>query len=114
MPKKKVPFNKKERYMTTCIHCTKTCHRYCYIKDDDNKSRCICIKNDYCTVCKDKCHWTEHKNRNYEIIDYMDDEIITFEFLKNKYYDNKNKLDYKTQMLNGAKNDLIKLYINST
>ena len=39
----------------------------------------------------------------------MDDEIITFEFLKNKYYDNKNKLDYKTQMLNGAKNDLIKL-----
>ena len=24
---KKVPFNEKGRYMTTCIHCTKTCHR---------------------------------------------------------------------------------------
>ena len=39
----------------------------------------------------------------------MDDETVTLEDLKVRYYDNKNKFDVKTQLLMGAKNDLIKL-----
>jgi len=106
---KKVPVTEKGRYMTTCLICNKTCHVGCYIKDDDDKSGCACIKNNYCVVCKNKCHWSEHKNRPYELVDYMDDETITLNDLKNKYYNSKNQLDAKTQILMGAKNDLIKL-----
>ena len=106
---KKVPITKKGRYMTTCLICQKTCHSGCCIKDDDDKSGCACIKNDYCTVCKNKCHWSEHKNRPYEIVDYMDEEIVTLKDLKARYYDSKNQLDVKSQLLMGAKNDLIKL-----
>ena len=106
---KKVPITEKGRYMTTCLTCQKTCHPGCWIKDEDDKSGCACIKDNYCTVCKNKCHWSEHKNRPYELVDYMDEEIVTLEDLKARYYDNKNKFDVKTQLLMGAKNDLIKL-----
>ena len=106
---KKVPVNEKGKFMTTCLICQKTCHPGCCIKEDENKSGCACIKDDYCTVCKNKCHWSEHHNRPYELVDYMADEIVTLEDLKTRYYDNKNKLDVKTQLLMGAKNDLIRL-----
>jgi GTP-binding protein EngB required for normal cell division len=106
---KKVPVTEKRRYMTTCLICNKTCHVGCYIKDDDDKSGYACIKDNHCVVCKNKCHWNEHKNRPYELVDYMDDETITLNDLKNKYYNSKNQLDAKTQILMGAKNDLIKL-----
>ena len=106
---KKKPITEKGKYMTTCLICNKTCHRYCSIKDDDDKSGCACIKNDYCVVCKNRCHWSEHKNRPYELIDYMDEEIVTLEDLKSKYYDSKKQFDVKTQLLMGAKNDLVKL-----
>ena len=106
---KKVPVTEKGRFMTTCLICNKTCHVGCYIKDDDDKSGCACIKDNYCTVCRNKCHWREHKNRPFELVDYMEDEPITLNDLKNKYYNSKNNLDAKTQLLMGAKNDLIKL-----
>ena len=106
---KKVPVTEEGKFMTTCLICNKTCHAGCCIKDDDYKSKCACIKNDYCTVCKKKCHWREHKNRPYELVDYMDEEIVTLEDLKSRYYDSKKQFDVKTQLLMGAKNDLIKL-----
>lgn len=106
---KRVPLTEKDRFMTTCLICQKTCHPGCYIKDDDDKSGCSCIKKNYFIVCPRKCHWKEHKNRPYELVDYMGDEVVTLDDLKSKYYDSRNQLDVKTQLLLGAKNDLIKL-----
>ena len=106
---KRVPVTEKDRFMTTCLICQKTCHPGCYIKDDDDKSGCSCIRQNNCIVCPKKCHWKEHKNRPYELVDYMDDEVVTLDDLKSKYYDSRNQLDVKTQLLLGAKNDLIKL-----
>ena len=108
---KRAPVTEKGKFMTTCLICNKTCHRYCSIKDDDDKSGCACMKNDYCTVCKNRCHWSEHKNRPYELVDYIDEEIVTLEDLKSKYYDSKKQFNDKTQLLMGAKNDLVKLYL---
>ena len=93
----------------TCLICNKTCHRFCCIKDDDDKSGCPCFKNGYCTVCKNKCHWTERKNRPYELVDYMAEEEVTLNDLKNKYYDIKKNLAVKTQVLAGVKNELIEI-----
>ena len=106
---KRVPVTEKGRFMTTCLICQKTCHANCCIKDDDDKSGCACIKDGKCIVCKNKCHWSEHKNRPYEIVDYMGEEVVTLQKLKDRYCNSKNNLDVKTQLLMGAKNDLIKL-----
>ena len=99
------------RYMTTCMTCSTTCHKDCEIADDDRKRGCACITNDNCTICKGKCHWTQHKNRPYYYEDYLAEETITLNELKKKYCDSKSDLDTKTQLLMGAKNDLIDLNI---
>lgn len=98
-------------YMTTCMTCSTTCHKYCCIADDGDKSGCACITNNYCVRCKGRCHWTQHKNRPYYYEDYLEEEIVTLDELKKKYCDSKSDLDTKTQLLMGAKNDLINLNI---
>ena len=96
-------------YMTTCMICSTTCHKYCCIADDGDKRGCACISGDYCIRCKNKCHWTQHKNRPYYYEDYMAEETITLTELKQKYCDSKSNLDTKTQLLMGAKKDLVNL-----
>lgn len=98
-------------YMTTCMTCSTTCHKYCCISDDGDKSGCACINNNYCIRCKGRCHWTQHKNRPYYYEDYMEEETVTLDELKKKYCDSKSDLDTKTQLLMGAKQDLINLNI---
>ena len=99
------------KYMTTCMICSTTCHKYCDISDDSDISRCACIENNYCIKCKNKCHWTQHKLRPYYYEDYMDEEVVIFDDLKKKYCDSKSDLDIKTQLLLGEKQDLINLNI---
>ena len=96
-------------YMTTCMTCSTTCHKYCCISDDGDKRGCACISGDYCIRCKGKCHWTQHKNRPYYYEDYMAEETVTLTELKQKYCDSKSNLDTKTQLLMGAKKDLVNL-----
>ena len=98
-------------YMTTCMTCSTTCHKNCGIADDSNKRNCDCIEKDYCKFCRGKCHWTQHKNRPYYYEDYMQEEVVTLNDLKKKYCDSKSDLDTKTQLLIGAKDDLINLNI---
>ena len=69
-------------YMTTCMTCSTTCHKYCRISDDSDKSGCTCISNNYCIKCKNKCHWTQHKLRPYYYEDYMDEEVVILDDLK--------------------------------
>ena len=96
-------------YMTTCMICSTTCHQYCGIADDGDKRGCACISGDYCIRCRNKCHWSQHKNRPYYYEDYMEEETITLTELKQKYCDSKSNLDTKTQLLMGAKKDLVNL-----
>ena len=99
-------------YATTCLICTKTCHSTCIFKDDDDKKLCCVMdSNGYCEYCPKKCHWKEHKNRDYILEDYLEDEEITLEDLKKRYCNSKNELSVKEQLFNGAKEELIKLNI---
>jgi hypothetical protein len=98
-------------YMTTCMTCSTTCHKNCGIADDSGKRYCDCIEKDYCKFCRGKCHWTQHKHRPYYYEDYMQEEVVTLNDLKKKYCDSKSDLDTKTQLLMGAKDDLINLNI---
>ena len=73
-----------ENYMTKCMTCSTTCHKYCCISDNDDKRGCVCIRGDYCVRCKNKCHWTQHKNRPYYYEDYIAEETVTLDELKKK------------------------------
>ena len=45
-------------YMTICMTCSTTFHKYCCISDDDDKRGCASNRGNYCVRCKYKCHWT--------------------------------------------------------
>ena len=97
-------------YATTCLTCTKTCHKHCYIKDDDNKKNCSAMdKNGYCISCPKKCFWDVHKNRDYYLEDVMEEKEITLEELKKRYNYSQGQLSVKKHLFISAKEELIQL-----
>ena len=100
------------RLITTCLICTHTCHDGCCCSDDEKYDCCAMQgdrKNAHCVVCKGKCHWTQHKNLPYIYKEEEIEEEVTLDDLKKLYYDSKSELDTKTQLIQGAKKDLIAL-----
>ena len=67
------------------------------------------IYNSRCAVCKNKCWWNQHKNLPFIYKEVYVEETVTLDELKKLYYDSKNELDTKTQLILGAKKDLIDL-----
>ena len=53
------------QYTTNCMKCNMTCHEYCSIPDDEDKSGCWAMVNDHCNICAESCHWSMHKNQPY-------------------------------------------------
>ena len=57
------------RHVTHCMNCHNTCHDDCAFKDDAEKARCCAMGSDgHCTRCKQKCHWSDHKNSGYYLV----------------------------------------------
>ncbi|KAJ9461671.1 Dual specificity protein kinase shkE [Diplonema papillatum] len=53
-------------YNTQCLKCSYNCHHDCTRSNDDDKQYCCAMdSNGNCTVCPDKCHWTDHANLDY-------------------------------------------------
>ena len=99
-------------YATTCIICNKTCHPKCEISDDDEKHKCTSMdKNGNCTFCPKKCRWDQHKNRNYILEELIEEKEVTLEDLQKRYLSNIEKISVKKQLFNGAKEELIELYM---
>ena len=123
---KKIKVNKSKQvktdpgiYMTTCLICTKTCHKGCQIADDDKKDGCGAMNwkdepdkdKRHCLFCPKKCHWSEHKNRPYEIVDYQEEQTITLDYVKEKYCNSNTKLISKSETLRTIKSQLIDLNV---
>lgn len=109
-PQKQMVYD--NRLITTCLICCHTCHDNCRCADEYKYNCCAMTgdkSNAHCTVCKGKCGWREHKNLPYVFVEVEVTETVTLEDLKKLYYDSKSELDTKTQLINGAKADLIKL-----
>ena len=97
-------------YATTCLTCTKTCHKHCYIKDDDNKKNCSAMdEKGYCISCPKKCFWDVHKNRDYYLEDVMEEKEITLEELKKRYNYSQGQLSVKKHLFISAREELIQL-----
>ena len=87
-------------HTSNCIICNYTCHHPCYIPDNNNKRNCAAMRNGFCTVCKNKCEWNQHKNLPY-VFEYKEiEEVRSSEELRKKYYDSKNKLSASEQIIN--------------
>ena len=97
------------RHTTTCLNCNFTCHKICYIADDDQKYDCAAIENGLCVKCSKKCKWDVHKNTPYYLEDYLEKQIVTLEELKKKYDDSKSKIFNKTKILENIKNNIFAL-----
>ena len=98
-------------YTTTCLKSNFTYHKNCSINDGSDKKNCVVFKNDYCTECPGKYHWTQHKNLPYIFEKKKRRVQKTLDNLKNAYYDTESKLNLKQQLLNGLEKDFnIQIY----
>ena len=97
------------KHTTTCLICNITCHKICYIPDNEKKYNCSAMKNGNCVFCSKKCNWRDHKNTPYIIESYLDKELITLNELKKKYDDSTSKLFDKSNMLKNIKNNIYSL-----
>ena len=97
------------KHTTTCLTCNFTCHKNCYIADNEKKMYCAAMENGKCINCSAKCSWDLHKNTPYIIEPYISKEVITLEELKKKYDDSKSKIFNKTRILENIKNNIYAL-----
>ena len=93
-------------HTTTCLNCNLTCHKICYITDDDQKYDCAAMENGKCVKCIKKCDWQHHKNTPYYIENYVEKEVRTLEELKKKYDDSKSKIFDRKKILENIKNTI--------
>ncbi|XP_046708030.1 uncharacterized protein LOC124387629 [Silurus meridionalis] len=85
--KEKVPIQNaswKDGMATTCSVCQENCHeKGCWLSP--NAGWCDVMKNDHCTSCTGKCHYTKHVRENKKYRRRSREIIVTFDNLKIQY-----------------------------
>ena len=96
------------KYFTTCLICSHTCHPGCYIDSNNRKNECSAMDKltGKCKVCKNKCEWNNHENRDFYWEEYTEEVEKTDEFLKAKYVKKNNEKSEKEQILEGLEQDI--------
>ena len=111
LKKKQIPLPEGKKAIN-CLYCMDTCLEICNYKDDEIW-KCSTMTGDrnnaVCTICIKKCHWTHHKGLPYIFKKEEVEETFILEELKKRYYDSKNYLDVKNQLIIDAKKDLIQI-----
>ena len=74
-----------EQNTTNCLNCWMTCHESCSIADDKDKDKCDVMKNGYCEICPENCHYTFHRNQAYVYVMEAQKLTSTYEDLTHKY-----------------------------
>ncbi|XP_067303707.1 uncharacterized protein [Pseudorasbora parva] len=96
--KEKVPIENEwwwNRNATCCSVCEENCHEWdCSMAPDP--SWCSVMKNEHCTVCSGKCHYSKHIRENKKYVTKTKDVTMTFEELKQEYErtDEKHKTSF--------------------
>ena len=109
---KKVPTSEYKggggEYFTTCLICSHTCHPGCYIESNANKSTCAAMDKltGKCMVCKGKCDWNMHENRDFYWQEYEEEVTKTDEDLKKRYVQKSSEKSAKEQILEGLEQDI--------
>ena len=72
-------------HVTNCLKCNFTCHENCAFADDQDKIRCVAMRNGSCTVCTGMCRWDLHKNNPFRFEVSTERETRTYDNLKKRY-----------------------------
>ncbi|XP_067308219.1 uncharacterized protein [Pseudorasbora parva] len=82
--KEKVPTDDKwwwNRNITSCSVCEENCHEGCWWVSS-NLSWCLVMKNNHCTVCTGKCHYSEHIRENKKYVTKTENVIMSLDQLR--------------------------------
>ena len=74
-----------EQNTTNCVNYKMTCHECCPIADDKDKENCVVMKDGYCEICPNNCHYTYHTNEAYVYVMEAAKVTKTYEYLTHKY-----------------------------
>ncbi|XP_051958004.1 uncharacterized protein LOC127626114 isoform X2 [Xyrauchen texanus] len=87
--REKVPIENTSRWdreATCCTVCEENCHLYgCWWVSPNNVSNCSVMKNNNCTVCTGKCHYTKHVKENKKYVIKTKKVPQTFKDLEKEY-----------------------------
>ncbi|KAK1490764.1 hypothetical protein CCUS01_14359 [Colletotrichum cuscutae] len=78
---------------TLCVECNFTCHEVCRLSDNVSKYLCAAMNHGKCTVCKQHCSWTKHRNSRYTIVIEERSECLVPEELIKRWNSNNNSLE---------------------
>ena len=99
------------QHTTLCHLCNYTCHKICNIPPSENKRYCAAMNNGVCTVCPQKCDYSNHSDNEY-YYEYGTKKVKkTLQELKNKYFDANKNLSTAKQIINGLNNDFNAIFI---
>ncbi|XP_060770585.1 uncharacterized protein LOC132881756 [Neoarius graeffei] len=74
----------KDRKATSCSQCEENCHEYgCWAAR--NASWCEVMKNNHCTSCTGKCHYTKHVKENKKYVRCSRQTRMTYDDLKKRF-----------------------------
>ncbi|XP_053386663.1 uncharacterized protein LOC128550842 [Mercenaria mercenaria] len=73
------------QFVTNCLQCNRTCHKYCAFSDNEDKKYCCAMSGDNCTQCQNKCHWRQHKNMSFYFEIEIETKLESFADKKLKY-----------------------------
>ncbi|KAM9501406.1 uncharacterized protein Hap1MRO34_010747 [Clarias gariepinus] len=108
--KEKVPIENalwSDRKATTCSVCKENCHEYgCW--SAWNAGWCYIMKNNHCTSCTGKCHYTKHVRENMKYVTYSKVETLTHDGVKKQYEDNKKQEEENKSIEEALKEDIDK------
>lgn len=75
-----------DRKATCCPICKENCHDWGCLWAKD-PSECWVMKNEWCTVCTKKCHYSQHVKENKKYVTNVREVTMTFDELKQEYED---------------------------
>ena len=92
-------------FATNCSVCKKTCHMKCAYSTE-KKYKCLAIKEDHCTVCPYKCHWSRHRSEPFIYELRVEKTTKTAEALCKRYEDASGKKLTTEQIIKTCTSDL--------
>ncbi|KAI5616574.1 hypothetical protein C0J50_23873, partial [Silurus asotus] len=96
-----------DRKATTCSVCEENCHENnCWLAP--NAAGCEVMRNEHCTVCTGKCHYTKHVRENKKYVTRSEETKMIFDDITKQYetYDNSAGIKFDTESFINVKKDL--------
>ncbi|EAR88038.2 hypothetical protein TTHERM_00013030 (macronuclear) [Tetrahymena thermophila SB210] len=90
---------------TVCMLCNITCHENCTYTNE--KSDCIAMQEEFCTVCPQRCTWEQHQNKQYKIEYSLVTKVVTVDDLRKMYCQTESDSLQSDQILLGLMKEFL-------